>query len=262
MPMSSLARPCMNTKDTQNSRAHVGMPMYNQERQPTRSCSILHINIPFAEAIATMPKYDKFLKEVISNKRILGEFELLPSKLKELGGFTIPYTITNSHFERGLCDLGPSINLIWGHKTIAHPRGVIKNVLVKVDKFIFLANFIILDMEDDKDVLIVLGQSFLNIIGTLIDYAFLKLLAFILVIISTVLIGPIEDRLLRVLRDNKEAFAGINPIVYTYRIYMEDKYEPQALPSHHLNPKMKEVVKGEVLKLLDARIIYPIFDSK
>ncbi|RDX84458.1 hypothetical protein CR513_34487, partial [Mucuna pruriens] len=129
----------------------------------------LHINIPFAEAIATMPKYDKFLKEVISNKIILGEFELVelneecsiielkkfPSKLKELGSFTIPYTIMNSHFERD--------------KTIAHPRGVIKNVLIKVDKFIFLVDVIILDTEDDKDVLIVLGQSFLNIRGTLID---------------------------------------------------------------------------------------------
>ncbi|RDX84723.1 hypothetical protein CR513_34174, partial [Mucuna pruriens] len=86
----------------------------------------LHTNIPFAEAIATMPKYDKFLTEVISNKIILGEFELvelneecstielkkLPSKLKELRSFTIPYTIMNSHFERGLCDLGPSINLM------------------------------------------------------------------------------------------------------------------------------------------------------
>ncbi|RDX84146.1 hypothetical protein CR513_34853, partial [Mucuna pruriens] len=37
----------------------------------------LHINIPFMEAIAATPKYAKFLKEVISNKRKLGEFELM-----------------------------------------------------------------------------------------------------------------------------------------------------------------------------------------
>ena len=71
----------------------------------------LHINIPFAEAIAQMPKYAKFLKETISNKKKLEEFELiglseecsavvlkkLPPKLKDPGSFTLPCTIGNSY---------------------------------------------------------------------------------------------------------------------------------------------------------------------
>jgi hypothetical protein len=43
---------------------------------------------------------------------------------------------------------------------------------------------------------------------------------------------------------------------------MEDDYQPRALPQRRLNPNMKEVVKNEVIKLLDAGIIYPISDSK
>ena len=41
-----------------------------------------------------------------------------------------------------------------------------KDVLVKVDKFIFLADFVVLDMKEDKDVLIILGHPFMNTIVT------------------------------------------------------------------------------------------------
>ncbi|KAL5758536.1 hypothetical protein ACOSP7_021147 [Xanthoceras sorbifolium] len=86
----------------------------------------LHINIPFAEALAQMPTYVKFFKEIISNKRRLEDFETvtlteecsaiilnkLPPKLKDPGSFTIPCTIGNTKFGNALCDLGASINLM------------------------------------------------------------------------------------------------------------------------------------------------------
>ncbi|KAG6703359.1 hypothetical protein I3842_07G080900 [Carya illinoinensis] len=73
-----------------------------------------------------MPSYVKFMKEILSNKRKLGEYETvmlteectailqnkLPPKLKDPGSFTIPYTIGNSYFEKVLCDLGVFINLM------------------------------------------------------------------------------------------------------------------------------------------------------
>ena len=73
-----------------------------------------------------MPKYAKFLKEVLSNKRKLEEYDTvmlteeytsilqnkLPPKLKDPGSFTIPCSIGNSYFEKALCDLGASINLM------------------------------------------------------------------------------------------------------------------------------------------------------
>ena len=86
----------------------------------------LHINIPFADALAQMPSYAKFMKEILSNKRRLDEHETvmlteessailqnkLPPKLKDPGSFTIPCTIGSLYFEQSLCDLGASINLM------------------------------------------------------------------------------------------------------------------------------------------------------
>lgn len=53
-------------------------------------------------------------------------------------------------------------------RSITYPRGIVKDVLVKVDKFIFPADFIILDYEEDKNIPIILGRSFLATGKTLI----------------------------------------------------------------------------------------------
>ena len=55
---------------------------------------------------------------------------------------------------------------------------------------------------------------------------------------------------------------GISPTYCMHRILMEEDYRPVAQPQRRLNPVMKEVVRKEVLKLLEAGIIYPISDSK
>ncbi|XP_014503149.1 uncharacterized protein LOC106763476 [Vigna radiata var. radiata] len=86
----------------------------------------LEINIPFSEALQQMPSYAKFLKELLSKKRKYIEEEtievqgncnviiekLIPPKLKDLGSFTIPYTIGNIYVGKALIDLGASINLM------------------------------------------------------------------------------------------------------------------------------------------------------
>ena len=54
-------------------------------------------------------------------------------------------------------------------RSLNHPRGVIEDVLVKVDKFIFPANFIVLDMEKDKGIPIILGRPFLATGRVMID---------------------------------------------------------------------------------------------
>ena len=86
----------------------------------------LHINIPFSEALKQIPGYVKFMKDVLSKKRKLGDYETValleecsaifqkkfPPKLKDPGSFTIPCAIGNVVFERALCDLGASINLM------------------------------------------------------------------------------------------------------------------------------------------------------
>jgi len=120
----------------------------------------LRVNIPFVEAISQMPKYAKFLKEILGNKRKLEEFatiklneecsaivlKKLPPKFKDPGSFTIPCIIGDSYFEKALCDLGASINLMpfsmfarlgmqepkpttiflqLADKSITYPRGII-----------------------------------------------------------------------------------------------------------------------------------------
>ena len=54
---------------------------------------------------------------------------------------------------------------------------------------------------------------------------------------------------------------GINPSIFMYRIYMEDGHKPITERQRRLNPHMKDVVKKEIVKLLDVGIIYPISDS-
>ncbi|RVW20036.1 Retrovirus-related Pol polyprotein from transposon opus [Vitis vinifera] len=88
------------------------------------------------------------------------------------------------------------------------------------------------------------------------------------VVISSTLTIDQEDNLLGVLRKCKKAIGwqisdlkGISPLVCTHHIYMEDDAKPVRQPQRRLNPHMQEVVRGEVLKLLQAGIIYPISDS-
>ena len=54
---------------------------------------------------------------------------------------------------------------------------------------------------------------------------------------------------------------GISPSLCIHKILMEDNHKPVVEHQRQLNPNMKEVVRAEDLKLLDARIIYHIFDS-
>ena len=86
----------------------------------------LEINIPFSDALAHMPNYVKFMKEIMSNKRKLEAYGIvnlsencsaiiqrkLPEKLKDLGSFTIHCIIEEHNFSKALCDLGARINLM------------------------------------------------------------------------------------------------------------------------------------------------------
>ncbi|KAI4387574.1 hypothetical protein MLD38_000001 [Melastoma candidum] len=82
----------------------------------------LHFNIPFTDAVEQIPQNVKFMKEVLSKIRRLGDFETvvltessnaaLSLKLKDPGSFTIPCTIGSTFFRKASCDLGPSINLM------------------------------------------------------------------------------------------------------------------------------------------------------
>ncbi|XP_062112832.1 uncharacterized protein LOC133823987 [Humulus lupulus] len=330
----------------------------------------LHINIPFAEALEQMPSYVKFMKEILSKKRKLEDYETVALTEERLGlGEASPTTVT----------------LQLADRSVKHPRGIIDDVLVKVDKFIFPADFIVLDMEEDMDVPIILGRPFLATGQALIDvqkgeltlrvqgeevvfnvfkavkfanvndsyfkvdmvekavaeinltedslqksltigdidadldsevqecvqwmnskgpiyqrkyedlgqgperplpsvqkppelelkslpahlrYAFLGEKETLPVIVSSSLSNEEMEKLFRVLRTHKLAIGwtladiqGISPSTVMHKILMEDDSKPSIEAQRRLNPAMKEVVRKEILKWLDAGVIYPISDS-
>ncbi|XP_070046579.1 uncharacterized protein [Nicotiana tomentosiformis] len=155
-----------------------------KRKQVTFNVKPVQINIPLVGILQEVPKYAKYIKDIVANKKRLTEFETvalteeyssriqskLPQKLKDPGSFTIQISIGRHAVGRSLCDLGASINLIplsafrqlglgeprpttvilqLADRSLAHPEGVIEDVLVQVGSFIFPANFIILDYEPD-----------------------------------------------------------------------------------------------------------------
>ena len=164
----------------------------------------LEISMPFTEVVTQKPLYAKFLKEILSKKRRIVEEGVvnltatgsavikknLPEKMKDPESFTIPCVIGEFEFQKALCDSGDSINLMplsvarklslgeltpttvtlqMADRTMENPEGVIEDVLVKVGKFIFPIDFIILDMEEDSQVPLLLGRPFLATGAALID---------------------------------------------------------------------------------------------
>ncbi|XP_061373991.1 uncharacterized protein LOC133316274 [Gastrolobium bilobum] len=164
----------------------------------------LHINILFAEALADMPNYAKFMKDLLSKKHKLQECQTValteecsaiitrkfPPKLGDPGSFNIPIEIGDTRIGNALCDLGASINLMplsvckslgitelkptmvtlqLADRSLRKPSGIIEDVLVKVDKFIFLADFVVLDMEAGHETPLLLGRPFLATARAMID---------------------------------------------------------------------------------------------
>ncbi|KAL0359929.1 UNVERIFIED_CONTAM: hypothetical protein Sangu_0842300 [Sesamum angustifolium] len=105
-------------------------------------------------------------------------------------GFSIPCTIGNTDFDKGLRDLGASVNLVpyfifkkrgtheltptiitlrLPDRSIKYPWGIAEGVLVKVGKFIIPVDFIVPNMEEDKNMRLIPGRSFLAKSRALID---------------------------------------------------------------------------------------------
>ncbi|XP_075478895.1 uncharacterized protein LOC142519751 [Primulina tabacum] len=307
----------------------------------------IHINIPFADALEQMPNYAKFIKDVISKKRKLQEFETvklteecnailqrkLPQKLKDPGSFTIPCVIGGYRVNRALCDLGASINLMsfsiyktlelgevkpstitlqLADRSLTYPRGIVEDVLLTVDKFIFPADFVILDMEEDQETPLIFGRPFLAIGKALIDVHKGELTLRVggdqvVFNIYNTTREPNEVSTCKLTKDSlercllesasivdeedwdvREELLALNvlPKVNIDAHHEElpeeaSKEVPKASPelkklsSHlcyafldesssyprRLNPAMKEMVRAEVLKLLNAGVIYAIYDS-
>ncbi|GJS69216.1 reverse transcriptase domain-containing protein [Tanacetum coccineum] len=115
----------------------------------------VRINVPLVDVLSGMPNYGKFLKDLVSNK-----IECLA--LADLGTSInmMPYSLYILLSEITLKPMRMSIRL--ANHTYQYPLGVSKNMLVQVGKFIFLVDFVILQMEEDDKVPLILGRPFLH----------------------------------------------------------------------------------------------------
>ncbi|GJQ95106.1 reverse transcriptase domain-containing protein [Tanacetum coccineum] len=163
----------------------------------------MHINISLVDALVLIPKYQKMLKSLLSNKEKLLELANTPlnencsavilkkllEKLGDPGKFLIPCGFSELKC-KALADLGASINLmplsVWkklglpelistrmtlelANRTICTLAGIARDVFVPVGKFTFPADFVIVDYESDPRVPLILGRPFLRTARALID---------------------------------------------------------------------------------------------
>ncbi|GKD74470.1 reverse transcriptase domain-containing protein [Tanacetum coccineum] len=164
----------------------------------------LHFELSFADALIHMPKFAPMFKKLLNNKdkiieltkiplnenRLAMLLKKLPEKLGDPGRFLIPCEFSGMNVCNALADLGASINLmplsIWkklylpnltptrmtlelADRSVTRPKGLAEDVFVKVGKFHFHTDFVVVDFEADPRVPLILGRSFLRTIRTLID---------------------------------------------------------------------------------------------
>nr|GEU79445.1 reverse transcriptase domain-containing protein [Tanacetum cinerariifolium] len=164
----------------------------------------LHFELSFADALVHMLKFSPMFKKLLNNKDKLIEVTKTPlnencsavvlkkllEKLGDPGRFLIPCDFLEFDNCLALADLGASSNLmplsIWkklrlptlndtkmvlelADRTISKPTGVSENVFVKVGKFYFPVDFVVLDFIADPRVPLILWRRFLSIAHALID---------------------------------------------------------------------------------------------
>ncbi|GJV81336.1 reverse transcriptase domain-containing protein [Tanacetum coccineum] len=164
----------------------------------------LHFDISFADALLHMPKFASTFKSLLSNKEKLFELANTPlnencsavlvkkllEKLRDPGKFLILYDFPELDKCLALADLGASINLmplsVWkqlslpeltltrmtlelANRSTVILNGVAEDVFVKVGKFYFLADFVVVDYDVNPRVPLILGRPFLRMARALID---------------------------------------------------------------------------------------------
>ena len=166
------------------------------------------VNIPLLDLINQVPAYAKFLKDLctikkglsIEKKAFLTEHvsaiiqSKYPVKYKDPGSPTIPVNIGGNCIDKSLLDLGASVNLMpysvynqlglgelkpttitlsLADRSVKIPKGIVEDVLVKIDKFYYPVDFVVLDTEPSSNepnhVPIILGRPFLATANAIIN---------------------------------------------------------------------------------------------
>nr|GEV03646.1 hypothetical protein [Tanacetum cinerariifolium] len=163
----------------------------------------IKINRPLLKEIKKTENYAKYMKDLVKKPRTVEDEEIrmnrrcsallqnhLPLKEQDLGSFVIPYSIGKLDFNNALADLGPSISVMplsmykhlgigklepinmvieMADNTKCTPTRIVENLLIKIEKFIFLVDFVILDMVKDLRMPIILGRPLLSTAHAKVD---------------------------------------------------------------------------------------------
>ena len=166
------------------------------------------VNIPLLDIIKQVPAYGNFLKDLCTIKKGLGIEKKAflteqvsaiiqsknPVKYKDTGSPTISVNIGGTYIDKSLLDLGASVNLLpysvykqlglgelkptnitlsLADRSVKIPKGIVEDVLVKVDKFYYPVDFVVLDTEPIENgpnhVPIILGRPFLATANAIIN---------------------------------------------------------------------------------------------
>nr|GEV28438.1 reverse transcriptase domain-containing protein [Tanacetum cinerariifolium] len=266
----------------------------------------LHFDLSFADALLHMPKFATMLKSLLNNKEKLFDLattpvnencsavilKKLPEKLRDPDKFLIP------------CDFPEQID---------DSTGIAEDVFVKVGKFHFLTDFVVVDYVADPRVPLILRRPFLRIRRALIDvYDFILEeikaclaskpipsgiddidfdpegdILFLEKLLNDDPLSPLPPKELN-LEELKTVKSSIDdppelelkdlpshleyvylegtdklPVIIAKNLKEDEKDDSKPAIQHQsrVNPKIYEVIKKEVIKLLDVGLIYPIFDT-
>jgi hypothetical protein len=162
----------------------------------------IHINIPLVDAM-WVPTYARYLKDILNNKRPLSTTEMvklteecsnailhqLPENKKNPCCPTISCSIGTQHFDQALCDLGASVSVMpnvfdklnymvliptpmrlqLADSSVRYPVGIAEDVPIKVRDFFIPVDFVVLEMESDKETPLIMGCPFLSTAEAIID---------------------------------------------------------------------------------------------
>ncbi|XP_042032221.1 uncharacterized protein LOC121778896 [Salvia splendens] len=165
----------------------------------------VEVKVPLLTALK-MPPISKFTKDYLAGKvneegRLITEENVsvaiqrsdLPSKKTDPGMFTLPISIGDIQVEHAMCDLGASINVLpysiykklgeaklvdtdimiqLADRSCIHPEGILEDVIVKVNNFLYPADFFVIKMTEPaarESSGVLLGRPFLSTANTIID---------------------------------------------------------------------------------------------
>ncbi|CAM8975217.1 unnamed protein product [Rhodiola kirilowii] len=188
-----------NPQNQKEKEVEKGLKKKNNDKRFSKFVDMmrkLYVTLPFTDVITQAPSYARFLKDIVTCRRTIEEVDSIslneecsaifhpnmPPKLGDPGSFSISCYIGGVKIERAMCDLGASISLMpyslckklnigepmptqmtlrLTDRSSRFPRGILKDVPVKVGNFHIPGDFVVLEMEEDTEIPILLGRPFL-----------------------------------------------------------------------------------------------------